>query len=114
MSLINNSGMKVSDNVELDFPARMNDGRMFTDYRQNCTLNNSISGQMGSWEYRDFLTNNASQIHQGFLSELEASVRCTKCSDNTVLPVKTVLNCSKDSCTYEMNNPNGLGQDRLF
>ncbi len=54
------NSMKVSDNVELDFPARMNDGRMFTDYRQNCTLNNSISKQMGSWEYRDYLTNNAS------------------------------------------------------
>ena len=43
MSLINNGSMKVSDNVELDFPARMSDGRMFTDYRQNCILNNSIA-----------------------------------------------------------------------
>jgi hypothetical protein len=114
MSLINNGMMKVSDNVELDFPARMSDGRVFTDYRQNCTLNNSIGQKMSSWEYRDYLTNNASQIHSKFLSELEASVRCTKCSDNTVLPVKTVLNCSTDSCTYQMNDPNGLGQDRLY
>ena len=114
MSLINNNFQKVSDNVELDFPARMNDGRMFTDYRQNCTLNNSIAKNMGSWEYGDFLTNNASQIHQGFLSELETSVKCTKCSDNTVLPVKTVLNCSPESCTYQMNDPNGLGQGRLY
>ena len=114
MSLINNDSMKVSDNVELDFPARMSDGRMFTDYRQNCTLNNSIAKQMGSWEYRDFLTNNAAQIHSGFMSELEKSVMCTKCSDNTVLPVKTVLNCSTDSCTYQMNDPNGLGQARLY
>ena len=29
---------KVTDNVELDFPARMSDGRQFTDYRQNCLL----------------------------------------------------------------------------
>jgi len=115
MSLINNTDMmKVSDNVELDFPARMNDGRMFTDYRQNCTLNNSISKQMGSWEYRNYLTNNASQIHQESMSTLENKVKCTKCSDNTVLPVKTVLNCSTDSCTYQMNDPNGLGQARLF
>ena len=114
MSFINNSVQKVSDNVELDFPARMSDGRMFTDYRQNCTLNNSIAKQMGSWEYRDFLTNNAAQIHSRFLSDLDASVKCTKCSDNTVLPVKTVLNCSTDSCTYQMNDPNGLGQARSY
>jgi len=111
---MNMNNMKVSDNVELDFPARMNDGRMFTDYRQNCTLNNSISKQMGSWEYRDFLTNNASQVRQNILNNLEAEVKCNKCSDNTVLPVKTVLNCSQDSCTYQMNDPNGLGQARLY
>ena len=34
--------MKVTDNVELDFPARMADGRMFTDYRQNCLFNNGL------------------------------------------------------------------------
>ena len=86
MSLINNNMIKVSDNVELDFPARMNDGRMFTDYRQNCILNNSISKKMDSWEYRDYLINNAAQIHNNFMNNLEASVKCTKCSDNTVLP----------------------------
>ena len=37
------NSMKVTDNVELDFPARMADGRMFTDYRQNCLLNNGLS-----------------------------------------------------------------------
>ena len=111
---MNMNNMKVSDNVELDFPARMNDGRMFTDYRQNCTLNNSISKQMGSWEYRDYLTNNATQVHQSVLANLESQVKCNKCSDNTVLPSKTLLNCSPESCTYQMNDPNGLGQDRVF
>jgi len=105
---------KVSDNVELDFPARMNDGRMFTDYRQNCTLNNSISKGMASWEYRNYLTENAAQIHNQFTTLLESQVKCTKCSDNTVLPVKTMLNCSTDSCTYSLVNPNGLGQGRQY
>ncbi len=113
MSLINNTFMKVSDNVELDFPARMSDGRVFTDYRQNCILNNNISRGMGSWEYRNYLTNNASQVHQNMLSTIESKVKCGKCSDNTVLPVKTILNCSPESCTYQMNDPNGLGQGRV-
>ena len=33
---------KVADNVELGFPARMSDGRQFTDYRPNCYLNNEL------------------------------------------------------------------------
>ena len=34
---------KVSDNFHSDFPARMADGRHFTDYRANCILNNGLS-----------------------------------------------------------------------
>ena len=105
---------KVTDNVELDFPARMSDGRIFTDYRQNCTLNNSLAKNMGSWEYRNYLTENATQIHDQFITSIESQVKCTKCTDNTVLPVKTVLNCSQDSCTYRMNDPSGLGQGTIF
>ena len=107
------NNLKVTDNVELDFPARMSDGRVFTDYRQNCILNNNISRGMGSWEYRNYLTNNANKVHQGFVSSLESKLKCNKCSDNTVLPVKTILNCSPESCTYQMNDPNGLGQGRV-
>ena len=69
---------------------------------------------MGSWEYRDFLTNNASQVRQNILNNLEDQVKCNKCSDNTVLPVKTIMNCSQDSCTYKMNDQNGLGQGTIF
>ena len=34
---------KTSDNVNLDFPARMADGRTFTDYRPNCVMNKILS-----------------------------------------------------------------------
>ena len=54
---------KVADNVELGFPARMSDGRQFTDYRPNCYLNNELGQNMGSWQYRTFLTRNAVEIH---------------------------------------------------
>jgi len=105
---------KVTDNVELDFPARMSDGRIFTDYRQNCTLNNSLAKNMGSWEYRNYLTENSIQIHNDLLANIESEVKCSKCSDNTVLPVKTIINCSQDSCTYRMNDQTGLGQGTIF
>ena len=105
---------KVSDNVELDFPARMADARMFTDYRQNCLLNNNLSAGKGSWEYRDYLVNNSEQIMQGFIQEQEKLTACGKCSDNTVLPVKTILNCTPTGCNYKMNDPSGLGQGRSY
>jgi len=106
--------MKVTDNVELDFPARMSDGRMFTDYRQNCLLNNGLAKGKGSWEYRNYLTENADQIRQMFIKEQEAITACTKCTDNTVLPVKTIINCSAEGCHYGLNDPNGLGQGRQY
>tara|TARA_B100000575_G_C22709093_1_gene427773 strand:+ start:186 stop:515 length:330 start_codon:yes stop_codon:yes gene_type:complete len=100
---------KVTDNVELDFPARMSDGRQFTDYRQNCLLNNNLSNGAGSWEYRQYLTINSDQIRNSFLQQQVSTTACTKCSDNTVLPVKTIINCSPTGCDYQLNDPNGLG-----
>ena len=61
---------KVTDNVELDFPARMSDGRQFTDYRQNCLLNNNLSQGKGSWEYRNYLTQNAVQLQQQMIQQV--------------------------------------------
>lgn len=103
---------RVSDNYELDFPARMSDGRQFTDYRSNCIFNNNLSKNKSTWEYRDFLTKNAIQIQQQLLSETENNTKCTKCTDDTVLPVKTVQNCNAEGCVTSLNDPNGLGHDR--
>jgi len=101
---------KVTDNFELDFPARMSDGRMFTEYNQNCLFNNKLSQGMGSWEYRTYLTHNAEKIRSELIKKQESLTACTKCTDNTVLPVKTVFNCTPEGCNYQMNDPNGLGQ----
>ena len=101
---------KVTDNVELDFPARMADGRMFTNYGQNCLLNNKLSQGMGSWEYRTYLTQNSEKIRNQFIQQQESITTCTKCSDNTVLPVKTVFNCNPEGCNYQLNDEMGLGQ----
>ena len=101
---------KVSDNVELDFPARMSDGRMFTDFRPNCILNNRLSQGMGSLEYKNYLMENAGQLRNDFIGEQNKLTECTTCKDDTVLPVKTILNCNPEGCNYEINDNNGLGQ----
>ena len=100
---------KVTDNFEMDFPARMSDGRQFTDYRQNCIINNEISKGMSSWEYRNFLTNNAGKIHQALIEQAKAVNECKTCSDNTLLEVKNVINCGPTGCTYNIKDPNGIG-----
>ena len=100
---------KVTDNFEMDFPARMADGRQFTDYRQNCLVNNEISKGMSSWEYRNFLTQNAGKIHQALIEQAKSANECKSCSDNTLLEVKNVINCGPTGCTYNIKDPNGIG-----
>jgi len=103
---------KTSDNVNLDFPARMADGRTFTDYRANCIMNHELSTNKDSFQYRYFLENNGSQIEQDLLSKLESAVKCNDCNADTVLPVQTIQNCNAGSCKISLKNANGLGLDR--
>ena len=103
---------KTSDNVNLDFPARMADGRIFTDYRPNCLMNSVLSQGKNSFEYRFFLTHNGNDLEQQFMKKLENDVKCTGCDAQTLLPVKTIQNCNTGVCNITMNDPNGLGLDR--
>ena len=43
----------MSDNYFMDFPAIMQDGRLFTDYKSSCVMN-ALSQGMTSFEYRNF------------------------------------------------------------
>ena len=103
---------RTSDNVNLDFPARMADGRTFTDYRANCIMNNELSNNKNSFDYRYFLIQNGGKIESSLLSKLKSAVKCDDCNAKTVLPVKTVQNCNKGSCSIKEINPDGLGLDR--
>jgi hypothetical protein len=103
---------KTSDNVNLDFPARMADGRAFTDYRPNCLMNHDISQNKNSFEYRYFLEKNGNKLEQAILNKLDESLKCNDCNAQTVLPVQTIQNCNKGMCSIKLNDPNGLGLGR--
>ena len=103
---------KVSDNAIFDFPARMADGRQFTNYNPNCYLNYSITGDKGSWNEKQYLIHNSTQIHEQMMKQQEQFTSCSQCKDNTLLPVKTEVNCYPDTCTYNVVNKMGLGQGR--
>ena len=62
---IMSSCFRTSNNFYASAPPRMADGRHFTDYRPNCHLNNRIQTEnqvSNSYEYRMFLTRNASDL----------------------------------------------------
>ena len=106
---------KVTDNHQLDFPARMSDGRQFTDYRSNCFLNNELGQNMGSWQYRTYLTRNAINIHNKFVEVENKKSACTSCTGAPVPDVKTVMDCTRqNTCHYMMKDKNGLGQGRKY
>jgi len=100
---------KTSDNVNLDFPARMADGRGFTDYRPNCLMNSELSKGKNSFDYRYFLEQNGSQIEKGILTSLDERLKCNGCTAQTVLPVQTIMNCNAGVCSMTLNDPNGIG-----
>jgi hypothetical protein len=54
-----------SNNIHFDFPPIMADGRNFASWQPEAVVNNRIRQQENittSWQYRQYLTNNASEI----------------------------------------------------
>ncbi len=107
---------KVSDNVVLDFPSRMSDGRSMTDYRANCITSSMYlkNTKLNSYESRYYLINNASKVMDDINSTYyEKRLQCNSCVKNEVLPVQTIMNCdSNGACSYKVNDPNGVGIER--
>jgi len=57
---MSNTCNKTSNNKYFDCPARMDDGRIFTDYRPSSSVDDMIrysNNVMSSYEYRQFLIN---------------------------------------------------------
>lgn len=105
---------KTGDNRFNDCPPRMADGRHFTDFRPNCSINNMLRVQnkvANSYEYRMFLTRNAEDI-MGINTQYAMDKNACKSCDNTMLKEQTKLKCNKESCDLQMNDPLGIGQGR--
>lgn len=106
-------------------PARMADGRMFTDYRPRCAvqaeLMNNLAKQnmvFSSYEARMFMQHNTEAIiDQARLRSLNNLAPCAPCqrpfSDpGTMLPERYVVRCTPTSCVRTEVNPNGVGDGR--
>jgi hypothetical protein len=113
---MSSSCVNTSDNFYKDCPARMADARNFTDWRSSCTMNNLVKANnsvSNSFEYRMFLTRNASTISNINESYAEKRNACPGFTASLV-PEKSILRCTPEGCEVDVVDPNGIGQGRDF
>ena len=107
---------KTSNNKYFNCPPRMADGRHFTDYRPNSYSNNLIrmsNNIIGSYDYRQYLINNAGKLMQDnrlYVNEKNGcSVSTTvKCNAQHV-PFQNQCNVSLNNMECNVVNPQGVG-----
>lgn len=103
-------------------PMRMNDGRIFTDYRPRCMINSELMQELekqnmvsSSYDSRMFLQKNAESLIKTYKSNAEKQANCDGCSKtSTMLPEKYVVRCDTVSCKRQEVNPDGLGDSRYY
>jgi len=118
---------KPSNNQYANCPPRMADGRMFTDYRPRCIANFSIPGMNeipgnydlpNSFEYRQYLIKNASDIMQKNEQTSYALNSCAPCvnpyMEGTMLAEQRIVSCDASTCKFSQKDPNGLGMGRDY
>ena len=108
---MNTSCNKTSNNKYFDCPARMDDGRAFTDYRPNSTVNDMIrysNNIMGSNEYRQFLIHNAVNIMNISNNYTASKMGCNSCNYEPV-PFNTQCDYNNNFPVCNIVNPNGIG-----
>ena len=108
---IDSNNVKISDNFVLEFPARMSDGRQFTDYKSNGFLNLHEQELKNTLEYRLYLQNNAETIMDNNYNIIASINNCSDCPGYQIVDTKSLLTCSKESCIQELKDDSGLGFD---
>ena len=86
-----NTCNKTSNNKFFDCPARMDDGRHFTDYRSSSSVDDMIrysNNVMSNFEYRQFLINNGNNIMTINNNYTKDKVGCGSC-DYVSVPFNT-------------------------
>lgn len=101
-----------SDSKYTSCPAKMSDGRLFTDYRPRCFTHDV---NKNSYEYRQFMIHNAEKM----LKEERTKIKmCGPCVEpfnvGTMLEEQTIVKCDENSCKVVLKNPYGLGQGRDY
>ncbi len=111
---------KTSNNKHLNLPPRMDDGRHFTDYRPNCVVNTNLKVDnklLNSYEYRMYLTQNATKIMDTNKKISYAQNGAYDCANKdtygTMLPEKGMTLCNIQNCSVLEGYEEGIGLGRV-
>ena len=125
MNIDNSSCFKTSDNKHLQCPARMSDGRAFTDYRPSNFINDLIRADnniSNSLHYRVFLQQNANSLmdrQRQIACQLNCCGPCpitqtSKEPFGTMLPEQYMFVSDGRTTKYVLNDINGIGTGRIY
>ena len=92
----------------LDFPTRMNDGRQFTDFRSSGYINLPEQNYT-SYQYRQFLKQNAETIINNSRNINKYLSTCSTCSDYDIVKPDSPLTCKDQQCLSQIDNTVGGG-----
>jgi hypothetical protein len=109
-------------------PSRMQDGRVFTDYRPRCMINAELMVQMqdqnmmpSSYDTRMYLQKNAENIMQVAQNNAfnNMDCHCTAAGNqmkgiDTMAPERYVVKCNSVACTRQEVNAGGIGDGRQY
>ena len=110
-----NTCNKTSNNKYFDCPARMDDGRTFTDYRASSSVDDMIrysNNVMNSYDYRQFLINNANNIMNVNNRYTSDKVGCNSCTAKEV-PFNTECDINKNFSKCHTVDSNGVGLNNV-
>lgn len=111
-----------SDNRSFNCPARMADGRHFTDYRPRCAQHFRDVGDnekfVTSFDRRQYLIHNAEEIMVMNAKRAQKLNACGPCvapyNRGTMLPEQSIQKCDKRGCSFKLDEPQGLGLGRDY
>lgn len=97
-----------------DCPARMADGRQFTNYHPRCVTNfEALPKPMSAFDYRMYLTNNAEKIIDHNRNDAFRKNRCDTCENpQKEMDEMNVQVCDGVTCAFPLMEPTGLGLGR--
>ncbi len=114
---------KTSDNKHFGCPPRVSDGRIFTDWRPECHVNDLIKADnniSNSFQYRQFLQQNGETLMDRNRNLACTVACCLPCSEtqegfeSTALPEKYMFVSDGRIGKMVMNDPNGIGTGRKY
>lgn len=108
---MNNTCDKTSNNKFMNCPPRMDDARHFTDYRPADLVMHMAqydNGVMNSYDYRQWMTHNASKIMEANRHYAYKKNGCGDCSAEGI-PVHEICQYNRDHPSCNVANPSGMG-----